>query len=130
VGSSYISKGTSTPSSPDSNAADSLARGCLDHRRGSKLGASTEMSSTSDSASWYWLFGCALFDLNKLLLFFCFSSFFLSSSGPKAGTRLNRLLFGDAFVEIIEFRRLGGADFVFKRLALELLFVLGFDSLF
>jgi hypothetical protein len=75
-------------------------------------------------------FGCALFDLNMLMRFFCVDSLLSLSSPTTASTEIVLCLFAPFFNP--EFRRLGGpVVFKFKRFVVEFeVFVLGFDSLF
>lgn len=66
-----------------------------------------------------------------LLRFFGGSSFFLVSAAVGSGALPRQALVGGPCTDDIELRRLAGADFVLSsKFALELLFVLGFESLF
>jgi hypothetical protein len=75
-------------------------------------------------------FGCALFDLNILMRFFCVDSLFSLSSPTTASTETILYLLAPFFSS--ELRRLGGpVIFKFKRFVVGFkLFVLGFESLF
>jgi hypothetical protein len=79
-------------------------------------------------------FVLSLLVLNKLSRFFCVPDFFcFSMASPRASSKALTLSLylaeASLFVDT-ELRRLWAADCVFKRFALELLFVFGFDSLF